>query len=371
MKPFTRGLFSKKIAKGQTQPELRNRVFLGNTRALGLNTDKKPSFSTLVRLSYAILSCSLTGVMSFDLALSASASSEWVEQNTGRTQLSQNQPVTPLSAVVEEIEGIVTYGPSQTPVSQGQRLGAGESQLLTGNNSSVRLHIPQLGSVEVSENTALRIKTLSTGRTSLFVSKGQVRLSVGTGVLNQGQQKVGASSAISMQETNISGNRPLESGQKLLLAQQNANGNYPVDIETPAGVAGVQGTSFGVNVGPDGKTGVSSIQGNVDAIAQGRRVPVRSGQYVVIPPGQAPISPQTIPPRAKLKVLSVRRVGAKAIRVMGKIDPLDILFINGQAIQTDAEGNFMAIVERPLNRRLRFVVRGPEVRETAYEIAVL
>lgn len=312
----------------------------------------------------AILSSLLVALVAYDLALSARAKSELAEEKSEISQLSQNQIVTPLSAVVEEIEGIVTYGPSQTPVSQGQRLGAGESQLLTGNNSSVRLYIPELGSVEVSENTALRIKTLSTGRTSLFVSKGQVRLSVGTGVAKQGEQKVGTSSAISI-------NRPLQSGQKLLLAQQNANGNYPVDIETPAGVAGVQGTSFGVNVGPDGKTGVSSIKGNVDAIAQGRRVPVRSGQYVVISPGQAPISPQTIPPRAKLKVLSVRRVGAKAIRVMGKIDPLDILFINGQAIQTDAEGNFTAIVERPLNRRLKFVVRGPEVRETSYEIAVL
>ncbi|MCT7952523.1 hypothetical protein NG798_22260 [Ancylothrix sp. C2] len=319
----------------------------------------------------AILSCAISALFSFDLALSASAKSELVKEKIGISQLSQNQRETGLSAVVEDIEGIVTYGPTQTPVTLNQRLGAGESQLLTANNSSVRLYIPELGSVEISENTALTIRTLSTGRTSLFVSRGQVRLSVGTAVGNLDKQRVGAGVVTSMQQTDISVNAPLQTGQKLLLAQQNANGNYPVDIETPAGVAGVQGTAFGVSVGPDGKTGVSSIQGSVDVISQGRRVPVSSGQYVVITPGSAPTAPQIIPPRAKLEVLSVRRFAAKAVRVVGKIDPLDIVFINGQAIQTDAEGNFTAIVERPLNRRLRFVVRGPEVRETAYEIAVL
>lgn len=302
----------------------------------------------------AILSCSISAVLILDLGVSASANSDFFEENRS-FQLSQDQPVVPLYVVVEEIEGIVTYGPSQMPVTVNQRLGSGESQLVTGNDSKVRLYIPDLGSVEVSENTALTIKTLSPRRTSLFVSRGKVRLAVGTLSGNQDQEKAMIA----------------QTGQQLVLAQNNADGNYPVDIETPAGVAGVQGTSFGVSVGPNGKTTVSSIQGNVDAIGQGRRVSVRSGQYVVISPGQAPISAQTTPARAKLNVLSLRRVDANTIRVVGKIDPLDILYINSQAIQTDGEGNFVAIVERPLNRRIKFVVRGPEVRETSYEIAVL
>jgi hypothetical protein len=303
---------------------------------------------------FAILSCSVSAVLILDWGLAVRANSEFFQENSG-FQISQNQPVIPLYAVVEEIEGIVTYGPSQRPVTLNQRLESGESQLVTGNDSRVRLYVPELGSIEVSEHTALTIKTLSSGRTSLFVSRGKVRLAVGTLSGSQEQEKAMIA----------------QTGQQLLLAQRNANGNYPVDIETPAGVAGVQGTSFGVSVGPNGKTAVSSIQGNVDAIAQGRRVLVGSGQYVVISPGQAPISAQTTPARAKLNVLSLRRVDANTIRVVGKIDPLDILFINSQAIQTDVEGNFVAMVERPLNRRLKFVVRGPEVRETSYEIAVL
>lgn len=272
-----------------------------------------------------------------------------------RSDIAQEpQPPQPIMVEVRELKGNVVYGPSGQPVTLGQRLQAGGGELITGDNSSVRLFInDHIGSVEVSEKTRLTIKTLSNGNTSFFVSVGKVRLSVGK-----------------TSNDLYSGNQPLQGSEKSLLAQSRSGRTYPLSIETPAGIAGVQGTSFGVNVGPDGKTGISTLQGSVAALAKGQVVLVNPGQYVVISPGDAPTPVQKTPPRAKFNSLHVRRVSGNAVRVVGQVDPLDLVFINGRAIETEPDGRFSTLVERPLSRRLKFVIRGPEVRETFYEIAV-
>lgn len=256
--------------------------------------------------------------------------------------------------LVEEVRGTVTYGPSQQPVRAGQQLAQG-TQVSTGSDSSARLRIDsQIGSVEVAENTTFQVKTLTTGKTALFVTGGRVRLSVSPGARLREAQK------------SLSGG-----GGESVLAQSSSSRDYPITVETPAGIAGVQGTSFGVNVGPDGKTGIATIHGTVAAQSQGREVLVTPGQYVVIEPGKVPKQPETAPKLAEFRLLNVKRVSAGAVRVVGQAHPLDLVFVNGKAVQTDAEGKFSALVNCPLNRRIKFSVTGPASRETVYEIAVL
>lgn len=309
----------------------------------------------------ALLAPARGAIASFTLSspkLNPQASTTEAVREGGDVHLAQmaQQPAEDREIVVEEVKGMVTYGPSMQAVTVGQRLLAGEQELRTGNDSTVRLHIDTyVGSVEVAENSTLKIKTLASGKTSLFVSQGRVRASIGSSTRNRSSEK-----AIEKEDN------------KSLLAQRNSSrGNYPVDIETPAGIAGVQGTSFGVNVGPNGKTGVSTLDGSVAAIAQGQTVLVNKGQYVLIEPGKAPSSPAIAPARAMFRVLSVRKVGDNGIRVIGQAAPLDLVYVNGQAVETDIDGKFSTIVPRPLNRRVKFVLRGPTATETHYEIAVL
>ncbi|HIK28750.1 MAG: FecR family protein [Oscillatoriaceae bacterium SKW80] len=259
--------------------------------------------------------------------------------------------------IVEEVKGTVTYGPSMQAVTVGQRLRAGEDELRTGQNSTVRLYIDNhIGSLEVAENTTLKIKTLSKEKTSLFVWQGRVRASIGKTIRTRNSQK---------QESK-------GENEKYLIAQRNSSrGNYPIDIQTPAGIAGVQGTCFGVNVGPTGKTGISTLEGSVVAIAQGQEIVVNKGQYVVIEPGKAPTKPEKAPTRAAFRLLSVRKIGDNGIRIIGQASPHELVYVNGIAVETDIEGKFSIIIPRPLNRRVRFVLRGPIVTETYYEIAVL
>jgi hypothetical protein len=254
--------------------------------------------------------------------------------------------------LVEEVRGMVTYGPSQQPVKAGQQLAEG-TQVSTGSDSSARLRIDsQIGSVEVAEDTTFQVKTLTSGKTVLFVTRGRVRLSVSPGARLREEQK------------SLSGG-----GEQSVLAQRRRD--YPITVETPAGIAGVQGTSFGVNVGPDGKTGIATINGTVAAQSQGREVLVTLGQYVVIEPGKAPKQPEIAPKQAAFRLLNLKRVSAGAVRVVGQAHPLDLVLVNGKAVTTDAEGKFSALVNSPLNRRIKFAVRGPAATETIYEIAVL
>jgi hypothetical protein len=269
-------------------------------------------------------------------------------------QTAQNveMPASSRSIVVEAVRGTVTYGPSQQPVKAGQQLAQG-TQVSTGSNSSARLLIDsQIGSVEIAENTTFQVKTLSSGKTSLFVTRGRVRLSIRSSAGNPSAQKA------------LSG-----SGQQLV--SSNSSRDYPITVETPAGIAGVQGTSFGVNVGPDGKTGISTINGTVAAQSQGREVLVTPGQYVVIQPGKGPTQPLTAAKRAEFRLLNLKRISAGAVRVIGQAHPLDLVLVNGRAVQTDAEGKFSVLVNSPLNRRIKFAIRGPAATETVYEIAVL
>ncbi len=272
----------------------------------------------------------------------------------GNLETAQNveMPASSRSIVVEAVRGTVIYGPSQQPVKVGQRLEQG-TQVSTLGNSSARLLVDnQIGSVEIAENTTFQVKTLSGGKTSLFVTRGRVRLSIRSSAGNPSAQKA------------LSG-----SGQQLV--SSNSSRDYPITVETPAGIAGVQGTSFGVNVGPDGKTGISTINGKVAAQSQGREVLVTPGQYVVIQPGKGPTQPQTAAKRAEFRLLNLKRISAGAVRVIGQANPQDLVLVNDRAVQTDAQGKFSVIVERPLNRRIKFAIRGPAATETVYEIAVL
>ncbi len=292
------------------------------------------------------------------------------------------------SLTVRQVRGRVTYslaGDRERLVQVGDRFSAGEGELLTGKDSSVDLAVDnQMGLVEVLENTSLQIKTLSGSddedtETVFFVSRGQVRLSL--------RPIRPASSDVSQAKTPTDGTRELllarvsssegktllDSGEVPLLAQQRSRRrNYPVRVQTPGGIAGVRGTAFGVNVGPDGKTGVEVIEGSVAGIAQDQEVIFQGSQAGVVIPGESPTqpSPWLSSEVAKLRIRSLVRTNPYTALVSGQVDPMDIVFLNNKPVKTDSEGKFKVAVALPQSHRLNFVVRGPAVRARHYEIVV-
>jgi hypothetical protein len=88
-----------------------------------------------------------------------------------------------------------------------------------------------------------------------------------------------------------------ELGQTISRVKKLADTEARYEIETPAAVAAVRGTTMYVEVDNDGLTFVGNIEGLVGVIAQGAEVELVAGTHVLIVPGQSPgpIEPGAVP----------------------------------------------------------------------------
>lgn len=277
------------------------------------------------------------------------------------------------SLEIQEISGTVTF--KGRPAVVGDRLLAPGDEIITGADSTARLAIDNnIGIVEVAEKTAVKISNLSSSAggendTAIFVSRGRVKLSIG---------KTAATTASAKTSTIIPPNQiaALNTFSGLgktsqIVQQKKSAKTAPVRVETPEGVAGVRGTSFGVSVGPDGKTSVATIEGAVEVSGRmGSEVVVNRGNTTVIFPQTAPLDASASPRLAELKVRSLSRVSGNIYRLRAQINPIDIVYVNNEAIKIDRNGNFKIQGILPPSRRLNIIVRGPSVTERHYSLAV-
>lgn len=235
---------------------------------------------------------------------------------------------------VRQVQGSVAYqGPRfHRSARPGDRLLAVSQGITTGKRSSATLALDtHIGSVNLSENTSVQVKSLlirpGGGRvTILSITRGQARLRV----------------------------RPFN------------NRGSRLEIHTPSGVAGVRGTVFGVSVDSEGKTGIYTLMGTVEALAQEQSVLVKEGQAAIIPLGQPPTAPEFKPENQQLDVQSISRISTNKVRLTAKVDPLNVVLINDELLETDLEGKLDAIVPLPVTRQLRVVVRTPLGKEHIY-----
>ncbi|MCT7980044.1 FecR family protein [Laspinema olomoucense] len=260
---------------------------------------------------------------------------------------------------VESLRGNVTF--EGRPIQVGDCFQPAIGTWVTEENSNARLRFDNFrGSLEVDEVSEFEIESLADENVELFVRQGQVRFSLGRLTRDLVSELEGT--AIATKTLPFSLEDPL--------LTQDRTGGSPFRVRTPTGVAGVRGTSFGVDVGPNGQTGVRTVDGSVSATALGQEVLLGNGQFTVIAPGLAPTAPQPIPAESKLQLLVTQPRGSNRVLIHGKIDSPDIVLLNGEPIVTNPDGSFSLLIPRPASRRLRFVVRGPAVRERVYSIPV-
>ncbi|AFZ05675.1 FecR family protein [Oscillatoria nigro-viridis PCC 7112] len=276
------------------------------------------------------------------------------------------------SLEIEEIRGTVSF--KGRPAVVGDRLLAPGDEIITGPDSTARLGIDNnIGIVEVAEKTAVRISNLSSRAggekdTAIFVSRGRVRLSIG---------KTAAATPAASTSTIIPPNQIVALntfsglGKSSQIAQKTRSAkNAPVRVETPEGVAGVRGTSFGVSVG-GGKTAVETIEGAVAVSGNTEsEVVVNSGNATTIFPQTSPVAPSASPRLAQLKVRRLLRLSGNIYRLSGQINPIDTVYVHNEEIKIDRKGNFKIQGILPPSRRLKIVVRGPSVTERHYSLAV-
>ncbi|WP_199305653.1 FecR family protein [Pseudanabaena sp. FACHB-2040] len=234
--------------------------------------------------------------------------------------------------------GSVTFNQGQTSQAArvGTRLQAVGDTVRTGSGSSTVLAVDTgIGFVSVAENTAVRVEQLQTAPnggkiTRLRVTGGQARLQV----------------------------RPF------------TNGDSRLEIETPAGVSGVRGTTFGVSVHPDGKTGVATLEGSVVTAAEGQSVAVNTGYQSLVIPGEPPLPPTPLTDNTQLDLRVLVAVNNQTVRVAGQVDPVNLLLIADTPQLVERNGQFDIRVPRPQNQRIKAVVITPLGAKQTYELAV-
>ncbi|MEY4575575.1 MAG: hypothetical protein RL701_278 [Pseudomonadota bacterium] len=112
-------------------------------------------------------------------------------------------------------------------------------------------------------------------------------------------------------------------------------------------VVDTDSAAFAVLRGDHGQVAVAVTDGDVDVSAQRVRVRVAAGEQSLVVGDRAPAPPARIPPSLFLKVArsGPRLVNQRSTGLGGTTNPGAVVFINGVAIPTDADGHFNARVE--------------------------
>ncbi|MEM6447805.1 MAG: FecR family protein [Cyanobacteria bacterium P01_D01_bin.123] len=264
--------------------------------------------------------------------------------------VAQPQIVLPRSRATEWLEletanGEVTFQPYQQaaqPAQKGNRLTDIGDIVQTGDRSYAQLSFDRdIGSVLVWGNAILRVDVLDVEATGGRIT----HLSVPQGIA------------------------------KLQVRRFN-NPNSSLTVTTPAGIAGVRGTVFGVGVDPNGKTAVATEEGAVAVSGVGETVQVDPEFYSLIQPGEPPLPPQ---PLAETdldvelrRLVPISGVGTTtpSVRLAARVHPINLVYANGIPTSVDLEGNIEAEIPLDSDRRLTFTVLSPLGDERTYELSV-
>ncbi|MBE9013401.1 FecR domain-containing protein [Pseudanabaenaceae cyanobacterium LEGE 13415] len=240
---------------------------------------------------------------------------------------------------LQQLTGQVSLfqGGNSRAARSGDRLQAVGDGVSTGRNSRVALAIDLgIGQVNVSERTRVIIRALEStangGRvTRLAVPTGRVQLRV----------------------------RPFSSPDSQL------------EIETPAGVAGVRGTQFGINVQRNGKMSIATREGRVASIAQGQNVLVNSGFQNFTIPGEPPSEPVPLRDDTTLRYEFVKRLdqGVRRLRLVGQVDVVNSVLVNGVEQNTDRNGRFSVELDAISFPVIQVTVATPLGRQQDYDLA--
>jgi len=242
---------------------------------------------------------------------------------------------------VQQVSGTVTYlhDANSKPARLGDRLQSVGDKILTATDSAATLAVDtQIGTIEVAENTSVLVKALERTPSNGHVTRLQV-----------------------------------DWGRVQLRVRRFNNPDSQLEIQTPAGVSGVRGTEFGVNVAPTGKMGVATLKGAVVTTAQGTEIAVPAGFQNVTLPGEPPSQPVpfTNQPRLDYRVTRITRYYRQQILLEGQVDPTSTLLINGNLQDLDRYGRFRLLFPAPTRQRLIMTVVTPLGQEQSYDVELI
>jgi hypothetical protein len=240
---------------------------------------------------------------------------------------------------VEQVIGQVQFTTQkrQQPAQKGDRLQNVGDALTTQARSTARLALDTgIGTVDVTAKTQVVVQELA---------------------LNAGQGRV----------TRLK----VPYGRVKLRLRKFTNPNSRLELETPAGISGVRGTEFGLVVQPQGKTSVAVLEGAVNTNAQNVDVAVPAGFQNFTIPGEPPSQPVPLQSDPSLQYQFERQIigQQRYLTLVGQVDPVNQVFVNGQPQDTDRAGRFRVNVKLVSFPKVTILVSTPLGEEKLYDIA--
>jgi hypothetical protein len=244
---------------------------------------------------------------------------------------------------VEQMSGNVSYrnlyNYTNRPARVGDRLQAASDEISTGANSTAILSVDTgVGSIYVTENTTVQIRSFriasDNGRiTNLFVPRGKARLQIRK-FTNRGSQ---------------------------------------LNIQTPAGISGVRGTNYIVNVKPNGNMLLTTFQGSVATSAQNQTKIVKGGFQNLTVVGKPPSNAVPIRNDASLNyVINKKTSGSgRSIVLSGYTDPFNTVKVDGLEQSLDSSGRFSLQLPATSNLKVKITVETSLGKIQIYEIPIL
>jgi hypothetical protein len=228
----------------------------------------------------------------------------------------------------------------QTRAAQsGDRLTRAGDGVATGQQSMVQLALDTgIGFVDVTEQTKLVVQEMR-----LTSTQGRItRLKV-----TQGRAK--------------------------LRLRRFTNPESRFEIETPAGISGVRGTEFGINVQPDGKTSVAVLEGKVDSSALEKTVGINAGFQSFTMQGEPPSDPVPLKNDPTMTYTLDRKIanGKRELALRGQVDTVNAVFVAGQPVLVDRNGQFVVPVPVVSYPKLQIQVVTPLGKIQNYSIKLL
>jgi len=244
---------------------------------------------------------------------------------------------------VDQLSGKVTYrnlyNYANRPAKVGDRLQVVSDEISTGANSSAVLTVDTaVGSIYVSENTTVKINSFrlasDNGRiTNLFVPRGKARLQIRK-FTNRGSQ---------------------------------------LNIQTPAGISGVRGTSYIVTAKSNGSMVVTTLNGSVATTAQNQTKLVNGGFENLTFVGEPPSTPVPINNNPSLRYVIIKesQSSGRFVVFRGYANPSNTVEVDGKEQSLDRNGNFSIQFPATSSLKVNVKVETPQGSVQSYEIPIL
>jgi hypothetical protein len=210
-----------------------------------------------------------------------------------------------------------------------------------------------------------RLSTLASGSAELHLDDGVGIINVGnlTTLTIQNLEKLSDGSKVT--------NLQIQGGQCLLNLRPLNRSNSSVTIKTPAVIAGVRGTVFGVSANRQGLTAVATQKGQVVVTGQEKSVAVNAWEQTLAIPGQPPTSPRPLVENAYLFDVKLTWVSVDKVRLQANTDPGNLVEVYEMPLDLGIDGRIKTTVAIAPDLRINVKITTPLGKQKVFPLTVL